>query len=89
MKKQEEFEIIPADCPQHDILIDFSGWVGINASKLVFLHMETMETINGEEWIKLSDNDAANYVIEDIIAAIRDSDDGEWDLIDIADIVER
>ena len=89
MKKQEEFEIIPADCPQHDILIDFSGWVCINAKKLIFLNLETMETINGEEWIKLSDNDAANYVIEDIIAAIRDSDDGEWDLIDIADIVER
>lgn len=74
---------------QHDILIDFSGWVGIDASKLVFLNIETMETINGEEWIKISDtDDAANYVIEDIVAAIRDADEGEWDLIDIADVVE-
>ena len=72
----------------HDIIIDFSGWVGIDSKKLLFLNMETMKTITGDKWIKLSEDDRADYVIDDIIAAIRDADDGEWDLIDIADIVE-
>ena len=72
----------------HDIIVDFSGWIGIDSKKLLFLHMETMETIRGDEWIQLSDDDRADYIVEDIIAAIRDGDEGEWDLIDIADIVE-
>ena len=72
----------------HDIIVDFSGWIGIDSKKLVFLNMETMETIRGDEWIQLSDDDQVDYIVEDIIAAIRDADEGEWDLIDIADIVE-
>jgi len=72
----------------HDIIIDFSGWVGIDSKKLLFLNMATEETIRGDEWIQLSDDDRADYIVEDIIAAIRDADEGEWDLIDIADIVE-
>ena len=47
-----------------------------------------METISGDEWIKLSEDDRADYIIDDIIAAIRDAEEGEWDLIDIADVVE-
>ena len=72
----------------HDIIIDFSGWVGIDSKKLLFLNMATEETIRGDEWIQLSDDDRADYIVEDIIAAIRDAEEGEWDLIDIADIIE-
>ena len=57
----------------HDIIIDFSGWIGIDSKKLLFLHTETMETIRGDEWIKLSEDDRADYIVEDIIAAIRDA----------------
>lgn len=89
MKEEEKIRIIPADCPEHDIIIEFSGWIGIDAKRLAFLNMETMETINGEEWVKLSEDNRENYIIEDIVAAIRDSDDGEWDSIDIYDIEER
>ena len=56
----------------HDIIIDFSGWIGIDSKKLLFLNMATEETITGDEWIKLSDDDRADYIIEDVIAAIRD-----------------
>jgi hypothetical protein len=72
----------------HDIIVDFSGWIGIDSKKLMFLHMETMETISGDKWIQLSEDDRADYIVEDVIAAIRDAEDGEWNLIDIADIVE-
>ena len=72
----------------HDIIIDFSGWIGVDSKKLVFLNMETCETITGDEWIKLSEDDREDYIVEDIIAAIRDADEGAWDLIDIANIVE-
>ena len=71
-----------------DIIIDFSGWIGIDSKKLVFLNVDTMETITGDEWIKLSEDERADYIVEDVIAAIRDADEGEWNLIDIADIVE-
>ena len=71
-----------------DIIIDFSGWIGIDSKKLVFLHMETYETITGDEWVKLSEDDKADYIVEDVIAAIRDADEGEWNLIDIVDVVE-
>jgi hypothetical protein len=50
--------------------------------------METMETISGDEWVKLSEDDRADYIIEDVIAAIRDADEGEWNLIDVVDVVE-
>ena len=72
----------------HDIIVDFSGWIGIDSKKLLFLHTGKMETISGDEWIKLSEDDRADYIIDDIIAAIRDAEEGEWDRIDIADIVE-
>jgi hypothetical protein len=72
----------------HDIIVDFSGWISIDSKKLMFLHMETMETISGDKWIQLSEDDRADYIVEDVIAAIRDAEDGEWNLIDIADIVE-
>lgn len=72
----------------HDIIVDFAGWIGIDSKKLVFLHMETCETITGDEWVKLSEDDRADYIVEDVIAAIRDADEGEWNLIDIVDVVE-
>ena len=59
--------------------VDFAGWLAIPINKVTFLHMETLEEINGLEWEKLSEDDQCDYILEDLFALMRDSDVLEWD----------
>jgi hypothetical protein len=59
--------------------VDFTGWLSIPINKITFLHMETLEEINGLEWEKLSEDDQCDYILEDLCALMRDSDVLEWD----------
>lgn len=65
------------------IVIDFTGWLRIKPENAQFQHMETEEVITGAQWLALSEDDRSNYVIEDIVAAMRDSDDLEWEDIEV------
>ena len=69
--------------------VDFAGWLVIPLNKITFLHMETYDLINGLEWEKLSEDDRCDYIIEDIFAAMRDSDVLEWDEITYDDPVDK
>jgi hypothetical protein len=67
-----------------DITIGFSGWLRIRPENIKFVKITELESeITGSEWLKLSHEDRCDYLIEDIIAAVRDSDYCEWEDIDV------
>lgn len=65
------------------MIIEFSGWCQIDDSVVRFQNLEDDTIISGVEYLALSDEDKDKYVLEDVIAAIRDSDDNEWQEIDV------
>lgn len=73
-----------------EIVIEYSGWCRIPASKIKFQYTgedeSIPEIISGEEYIKLSAKERQDYIAENICDAMRDSDDSEW--IDIQVVAE-
>ena len=68
----------------NDIIIDFSGWVRMTPKKTLFICIgDDKPDIDGEQWIALDDEQRSDYILDDIIAAQRDCDDGNYSLIDV------
>jgi len=68
----------------NDIIIDFSGWVRMTPKKTLFICIgDDKPDIDGEQWIALDDEQRSDYILDDIIAAQRDCDDGDYILIDV------
>ena len=81
-----------------DIIVEFSGWVRLSPANAKFvkigeptiLHQmgidpnkdERPDMITGVEWQNLDDDDQGDYILEDVIAAQRDCDDGDYQQID-------
>lgn len=66
-----------------DIIVEFSGWVRMTPKKTNFVCIGSDKPdINGEQWLKLSDDDKSDYIIK-VLDAQRDCDDGSYDLIDV------
>ena len=68
-----------------DIIVEYSGWIRIEPQNIRFVYIgqnDMPQNIDGVEWQALSEDDRSDYIIEDVIAAMRDSDDGEWDNIE-------
>ena len=65
-----------------EIVVEFSGWCRIPASKIKFQYTGTDESIpeiiSGEKYISLSVKERQDYITENICDAMRDSDDLEW-----------
>jgi hypothetical protein len=74
----------------NEIVIEYSGWCRIDASKIKLQYTGQDESIpaiiSGEDYIKLSVEERQEYLAENIYDAMRDSDDSEW--VDIQIIVE-
>lgn len=67
-----------------DIIVEFSGWVRISPSKVVFVCIGSDKPdINGEQWLALDEDARSDYILEDVIAAQRDCEDGDYDHIDV------
>lgn len=64
------------------MIVDFSGWCEIDDKDIIFVSIEDDTEISGVEYNQLSDADKEVYIVEDIVATIRDSTDGDW--IDIS-----
>ena len=67
-----------------DIIVEFSGWVRISPQNIRFQYIgqdDLPEFITGVEWQELDEEIKSEYIMEDVIAAIRDSEDGEWFLL--------
>ena len=65
----------------NDIVLEFSGWVKISPENIRFDYTgqdDMPQNIDGVQWQALSEDEQSDYFIEDAVAAIRDSDDGEW-----------
>ena len=68
-----------------DIIVEYSGWIRIEPQKIKFQYIgqnDLPEIIDGVQWQALSEDDRSDYIIEDAIAAMRDSEDGEWDSLE-------
>jgi|688.fasta_scaffold2590882_1 hypothetical protein len=72
------------------IIIDFSGWLRIEAKDLTFVALKNglADYINGEKWLSLDEKTKSKYIIHDIIDAQQKAYDGVYENIDIVDIVD-
>ncbi len=71
-----------------DIVVEYSGWCKLQPQNASFVYIgqddyDYDHRINGLEWLDLSEEKKADYILEDVVAAIRDSFDGSWEHIDV------
>ena len=65
----------------NDIIVEYSGWIKLSPQNIRFEYIgqdDMPQNIDGVQWQALSEDEQGDYILEDAIAAIRDSDDGEW-----------
>jgi len=65
------------------IIVEFSGWVECDSDKVMFVSMLDDSGITGTEWLKLSQDDQDNYILEDCIEAQRTALDGSLEYLDV------
>lgn len=73
------------------IIIEFSGWIKCDLSKVRFEYAGEDdafcdETIDGNEYLALSEDKREEWVPESMIDALQDADDSDW--CDIEVVVE-
>lgn len=64
-----------------ELYLDFSGWVRLSHDTRMQYFGEDEskpQFITVLEWSKLSDDEQGSYMLEDVIAAIRDAEDLEY-----------
>ena len=72
-----------------DIIVEFSGWVRMTPKKVSFVCIGSDNpagkgwVIDGEQWLALDKDAQSDYILEDVIAAQRDCDDGNYEHIDV------
>ena len=65
------------------IIFEFSGWVECDSDKVMFVSLLTDDVITGTEWLKLSQDEQDNYILEDCIEAQKTALDGSYEHMDI------
>ena len=73
------------------IIVEFSGWVECDSDKVKFEYigpeqyglMSTGGSITGTEWLKLSEDDRDNYLLEDCTEAQKTALDGSLEHCDV------
>lgn len=65
------------------IIVEFSGWVECDSDEVKFLKLLTDDVITGAEWLKLSQDEQDDYMLEDCIEAQRTALDGSYEHIDV------
>ena len=69
---------------EKEIYVDFSGWCKLSPeTKMQCISQDESlpDYITVEEWSKMSQDHREQYILEDIVAAIRDSEDVEYESI--------
>ena len=64
------------------IIVEFSGWVECDSDKVKFVSLLTDDVITGAEWLKLSQDEQDDYILEDCIEAQRTALDGSLEYLD-------
>jgi len=73
------------------IIVEFSGWVECDSSRVFFQYIgdehddgvTRWPLITGNEWLKLSQDEQDDYMIEDYIEAQRTALDGGYEHLDV------
>jgi hypothetical protein len=65
------------------IIIEFSGWVECDSDKVMFVSLINDSVITGTEWLKLSQDEQDDYILEDCIEAQKTALDGSYEHMDI------
>ena len=69
------------------IIVEFSGWVECDSDEVKFEYIgsedNSRQLITGTEWLKLSEYDRYDYILEDCIEAQKTSLDGSYEHIDV------
>ena len=73
------------------IIVEFSGWVECDSSRVFFKYIgdehddgvRRWPLITGNEWLKLSQDEQDDYMIEDYIEAQRTALDGGYEHLDV------
>jgi hypothetical protein len=65
------------------IIVEFSGWVECDSDKVMFVSLLNDDVITGTEWLKLSQDDQDNYIMEDYIEAQKTALDGSYEHLDV------
>jgi hypothetical protein len=75
------------------IIVEFSGWVECDSDKVMFEYIgsedNSRQLITGTEWLKLSEDDRDDYILEDCIEAQKTSVDGSYEHIDVIIVDEN
>lgn len=75
------------DDPEESIVIEFSGWLRSPAENLSFQYIGEDESvpgiIDGKAYLALSKEDRGKYVVENLGQAITQSDDLEYEEINV------
>ena len=65
------------------IILEFSGWVKCDSDKVKFVSLLTDDVITGAEWLKLSQDEQNDYILEDCIEAQKTALDGSLEHCDV------
>jgi len=65
------------------IIVEFSGWVECDSDEVKFVSLLTDDVITGTEWLKLSQDEQDDYMLEDCIEAQRTALDGSYEHLDV------
>lgn len=65
------------------IIVEFSGWVECDSDTVKFVSLLTDDVITGTEWLKLSQDEQDDYILEDCIEAQKTALDGSYEHMDI------
>ena len=66
-----------------NIVLFFSGWVECSPEKVEFRNLETGDIISGDAYVEMSEEQRENYILEDAVDVMRDSEDGEFEQLDV------
>lgn len=68
------------------IIVEFSGWVECDIDKVIFQSLSednSRQLITGAEWLKLSQDEQDDYILEDCTEAQRTALDGSLEHLDV------
>jgi len=69
------------------IIVEFSGWVECDSDKVMFQYigekLNTPLNITGTEWLKLSQDEQDDYILEDCVHAQETAIDGSLEVLDV------
>jgi hypothetical protein len=65
------------------IIVEFSGWAECDSDKVMFLNLVNDNIITGTEWLKLSQDEQDDYILEDCTEAQRTALDGSLEYLDV------